>query len=793
MKTIIVFLCFSVAVLAQDVLIIFSDSPDGDVLVDASWGYRTSPSYLELAGNNDKFPVDTETVFYGAHSLRLSWQSRAGGDWGVAIASRGWKAMDFTQYDSLVYWINAAEAISSADLPSIALEDMNDQKSVRLSLGELLGDVDGDPATWQRLSVPITDFLAGSDIDFKKVKTIFHFQKSADGAAHTVFIDEIRVVKKDGGSSSVPNPPTGLRAFGYDSRIDLTWEPVVSEEEINYFVYSADNPDGPFRRLTRTAHEPMWYSDFFGENGTTRYYYVTSIDVNFQQSLPSEVVSATSQAMTEEELLTSVQEAAFRYFYDYAHPTSGLARERNGSGNTCTSGGTGFGLMQFPIAVERGFISREEAAARVLKICTFLRDTAIRHHGAWSHWIHGETGEIIPFSKYDDGADLVETAYLIQGLLTVRQYFDADSGDELQIRNIATQLWEEVDWSWFRKESQENVLYWHWSPNNGWQINMQIRGFNETMITYILAIASPTHGVPKSLYTTGWAGGSYRNGNSYYGIVQPVGPRKGGPLFFTHYSFLGLDPHQFTDRYCNYFENNRNISLIHFEYAKENPKGCEGYGALDWGLTASDDYNGYSAHSPTNDNCTITPTAAISAMPYTPEQSLATLKHFYYDYGDRLWGEFGFRDAFSLQEDWFAQSVLAIDQGTIAPMIENYRTGLLWTLFMSNEEIQSAVKAISSVQGGRPSVAQNYRLEQNYPNPFNPSTTIRFYLPHKSKVTLMVTDVLGKEVARIYNGELLNAGVKEITFDAATLAAGLYFLSFKTDEFSQTRKMLVVK
>ena len=144
MKTIIVFLCFSVAVLAQDVLIIFSDSPDGDVLVDASWGYRTSPSYLELAGNNDKFPVDTETVFYGAHSLRLSWQSRAGGDWGVAIASRGWKAMDFTQYDSLVYWINAAEAISSADLPSIALEDMNDQKSVRLSLGELLGDVDGE-------------------------------------------------------------------------------------------------------------------------------------------------------------------------------------------------------------------------------------------------------------------------------------------------------------------------------------------------------------------------------------------------------------------------------------------------------------------------------------------------------------------------------------------------------------------------------------------------------------------------------------------------------------------------
>jgi len=793
MKKLLIILCLTAAVSAQDVLVIFSDSPDGDLLYDSSWGFESSPSTLELAGSNDKVPVETEIVFYGAHSLRLNWQSKSGGDWGVAVASRGWKAMDFTQYDSLVYWINSEKAIAGADLPSIAIEDMNNSKSDRLALGDYLGDVDADPGTWQRLSIPIAQFQGGSGVDMKKIKTVYHFQRASDAIRHTAFIDEIRAIKKNGGSVSQPSPPAGLAATGYDSRIDLSWSENPVEEGASYFVYGADAADGPFTRLTKVAHEPPLYSDFIGENNKTRYYYVTAVNTDFLQSAPSAIVSATSRQMNEEELLTSVQQAAFRYFYDYGHPASGLARERNGSGDTCTSGGTGFGLMNFPVAVERKFISREEAAARVLKICLFLRDKATRHHGAWSHWINGETGHIIPFSKYDDGADLVETAYLVQGLLTVRQYFDHDNGTESQIRDIATQLWQDVDWSWFRKETQENVLYWHWSPNYGWQINMQIRGFNETMIVYILAIASPTHGVPKMLYDKGWAQSGYKNGNSYYGILQPVGPPKGGPLFFTHYSFLGLNPNLLTDKYCNYFENNRNISLINRAYCMQNPRNCQDYSGLDWGLTASDDYNGYSAHSPTNDNCTITPTAAISAMPYTPEESIATLKHFYYDYGDRLWGEFGFKDAFSIEEDWFAESVLAIDQGTIGPMIENYRTQLLWNLFMANPEIQDAVTLISSVSQGADSPVERYELEQNYPNPFNPSTTIRFRLAAASIVTLVVTDVLGKQVAQIYDHRSLAPGKHEATFDASSLPSGVYLLSIKANEFSKTRKIVLVR
>jgi hypothetical protein len=403
--------------------------------------------------------------------------------------------------------------------------------------------------------------------------------------------------------------------------------------------------------------------------------------------------------MTDEQLLTSVQEAVFRYFWDYGHPVSGLAREGYGFGHctdVCTSGGTGMGLMALCVGADRKFVTRAEAAARALQILTFLEEKASRYHGAWSHWILGHTGATKPFSQYDDGGDLVETAYLVQGLLTVRQYFnDAKDPVEMEIRRRATRMWEEVEWSWYRQQLRSDVLYWHWSPNYEWKINMPIRGYNECMIVYLLAIASPTHPVPASCYDRGWAKpADYANGNTYYGYRQWVGPEKGGPLFFTHYSFLGFDPRNKRDSYCNYFENSRNISLINRAYCTENPRGYAGYSALVWGLTASFNPWGYNAHSPTNDNGTIAPTAALSAMPYVPNESLATLKHLYHTYGKDLWGPFGFTDAFNLSEKWFAPGYVAIDQGPIVVMIENYRTQLCWKLFMANPEIQPMLNAI---------------------------------------------------------------------------------------------------
>jgi len=301
----------------------------------------------------------------------------------------------------------------------------------------------------------------------------------------------------------------------------------------------------------------------------------------------------------------------------------------------------------------------------------------------------------------------------------------------------------------------------------------------EAMMVYLLAIASPTHPVPAALYENGWAGNaSYVNGKTFYGYKQWVGYDKGGPLFFTHYSFLGFDPRDKADQFCNYFDNNRNISLINRAYCADNPHNYSGYSALAWGLTASDDPWGYQAHSPTDDNGTITPTAAISAMPYVPEESIAALKHFYHEYGERLWGPFGFYDAFNINENWFADTYLAIDQGTIVPMIENYRSGLLWNYFMLNPEIQPMLEAVGFVPTGidedKTQMPAAYSLYQNYPNPFNPQTTIQFGLSQGSLVKITIYDVLGRKVALLLN-EFRSSGKQQVVFKPAGIAGGIYY------------------
>lgn len=396
-------------------------------------------------------------------------------------------------------------------------------------------------------------------------------------------------------------------------------------------------------------------------------------------------------AISNDALLTKVQEQTFKYFWDFAHPVSGLARERNTSGETVTSGGSGFGIMAIPVGIERGFISRADGLARMQKITGFLKNTAVKVKGAFSHWINGSTGAIVPFSANDNGADLVETSLLMMGLLTARQYFDG-AGAEATLRNDINELYQNVEWDWFRRDGQ-NVLYWHYSPDKQWTMNLPINGWNECLITYVLAAASPTHGIPKIVYDNGWArNGNMRNGNTYYNYVLPVGPNLGGPLFLSHYSFLGIKPIGLTDAYANYETYVKNHTLINYEYSRANPKNFLGYSDSIWGLTASDIPNGYTASSPTNDVGVIAPTAALSAFPYAPEKSMAALHFYYYVLGDKLWKEYGFIDAFSLQQSWFASSYLAIDQGPIILMIENYRTGLLWNLFTSGPEIKTAMR-----------------------------------------------------------------------------------------------------
>jgi hypothetical protein len=397
--------------------------------------------------------------------------------------------------------------------------------------------------------------------------------------------------------------------------------------------------------------------------------------------------------ITDEELLTLIQEQTFKYFWDFGHPVSGMARERNTSNDIVTTGGTGFGLMAMVVAVEHGFISRGEAVIRWETIIDFL-ENADRFHGVWPHWLNGSTGVVVPFSQFDNGADLVETAFLMQGLLTVNQYLNSSDTDENSLKARINTLWEEVEWDWFTRGG-ENVLYWHWSPNYEWQMNLKIQGHNETQIIYVLAAASPTHPINPVVYTEGYArNGNMVNGNSYYGYNLPLGNAYGGPLFFAHYSYLGLDPRNLQDAYANYWEQNQNHSLINYSYCAENPEDYIGYSDSSWGLTASDNHTGYSAHSPTNDLGIITPTAAISSLPYVPEESMNAIRFFYYKIGDRIWSNYGFIDAFNATEEWYATSFLAIDQGPQIVMIENYRTGLLWNLFMQNEDVKLGLDAL---------------------------------------------------------------------------------------------------
>ncbi len=405
-------------------------------------------------------------------------------------------------------------------------------------------------------------------------------------------------------------------------------------------------------------------------------------------------------------MLTDVQRTTFQYFWDAAEPTSGLARERyhldgvypSNDKNAVTSGGSGFGVMAILVGIHRGFISREQAVERFEKILNFL-ETADRFHGAWPHWWNGETGKVKPFGKKDDGGDLVETSFMIQGLLCVRQYFKNGNSKEQAIAARIDKLWRQVEFDWYR--NGKNVLYWHWSPNYGWEMNFPVTGYNECLIMYILAAASPSHSVPAAVYDEGWArGGRIRDTVTTYGYTLTLShnsaPKYGGPLFWAHYSYLGLDPRGLKDQYGDYWENNKNQTLINREWCIENPLKWKGYGPQSWGLTASYSVRGYAGHAPgeKRDLGVIAPTAALSSIPYTPEYSMEAMRHWYNEMKDTLYGPYGFYDAFSETAQWFPKKYLAIDQGPTVVMIENFRSGLLWNLFMSCPEVKESLKKL---------------------------------------------------------------------------------------------------
>lgn len=493
--------------------------------------------------------------------------------------------------------------------------------------------------------------------------------------------------------------PGKLKGEGYSAHTELTWE---NRTGFVYEIYRSDDGNGNFGKIGESKKDS--YFDFFGkriEKGQTFYYRIMpkGLAVDNKNAAKFEITVPVHPA-NDSDLLDMTQRYTTRYFYDYADPVTGMSRERNNdaNGNIVTTGGSGFGVMALIAGAERNYFSRNDAFKTINKIVSFLEKTE-RFHGAWSHWYDGNTGKAFSFSQYDDGGDLVETAFMMEGLLTAREYFRNGNENEQALAQRITKLWETVEWNWYTQG--KDALYWHWSKNYGFKLNHRITGFDETMITYVLAASSPTFPIERSVYENCYMHSSYYfNGKKYFGIKLDLGMEYGGPLFFTHYSFLGLNPHGLSDKHTNYFDRNRAHALIQVAYAKENPKKHVGYGANCWGFTSSDDpVRGYTSHQigTNEENGTISPTAAIASIVYTPEESLAALRHFYYDKGNRLLGKYGFYDAFNdslVDGQQVVHSYLAIDEGPIAVMIENYRSGLLWNLFMNNPEIHTGLQKL---------------------------------------------------------------------------------------------------
>lgn len=500
---------------------------------------------------------------------------------------------------------------------------------------------------------------------------------------------------------------TIIRQIPYDDvTLEITFSAPLAEQDLkqiikvtptveSHYLLSADRTTVTITNTEELDYYRHYYINISQDLEFENEFDFSEFNTRFQTGLNPEAKFAT---ISDDALLTKIQEATFQYFWDFAHPVSGLARERNTSGDTVTIGGSGFGVMAILVGIHRGFISRNEGIDRLQKIVNFL-ESADRFHGVWPHWMHGATGRTIPFSEFDDGGDLVETAFMAQGLITVREFLNNSSPTEKELVESIDHLLDTIEWDWYTKGG-ESTLYWHWSENHDWQMNMNVSGYNEALIVYTLAMASKNHGITPDVYHQGWArSGGIRNEKSFYNIKLPVGFDYGGPLFFAHYSFLGMDPRNLSDTYANYWEQNRNHTLINQQRSIVNPGEFVGYSENSWGLTASDDPDGYLAHEPTQDNGTLTPTAAISSIPYTPEESMKAIHHFYYVLGDKLWGEYGFYDAFNPTKGWWADSYLAIDQGPIILMIENHRSGLLWDLFMEAPEVNTALEELGFSTG----------------------------------------------------------------------------------------------
>ncbi len=735
---------------------------------------------------NDKVPCSTNG-WKGSTSLKFNFTSSESGNWKVTIYRNDWSVADLTNTDSLSFYILSAFDMPSSALPLIGLRTVQksgtgDANSKLYPLAAFNGSVPS--GEWTRITFPLSAISGdpgNSQTDLSRVKGVLFNQSEKNNSSRLLLVDEIMAFK----SLEVIPPVTGLTAAGYDSHVELSWSKPL--DKLSSRIYASFDGGQVFevRGETTGSH----YLDFLPASARNKAiaYKVVSV-LQERESLPMETI-ATVRDYSDDELLDMMQRYTFRYFWEGAHQASGMALERsNGSGTTAASGATGMGLMAMIAAHEREYKPREQIKERIVKILEFLQ-RCDRHHGAWSHWYNGDTGSTQPFSTYDDGGDLVETSFVAQALVALKNYFTGDDPLSVQIREKADLLWKGIDWDWYRQGGQ-NVLFWHWSPNHGFRMNMKITGWNECLVTYVMAASSPTHPVPPAVYTAGWArNGALVKKRTYYNREISLSPDWGGPLFWIHYSHLGINPHGLKDQYADYWTEHVNTALIHYDYAVDNPRGWKNFGTNCWGLTASDDPSGYTAHQPVlNDNGTISPTAALASMPYAPMEAMNALKYFYRVRGKDIFGLYGPYDAFNDDLGWVKKAWLGIDQGPIMVMIENYRSGLLWNTVMKDTDVQAGltklgftfIVATAEASGGHDSILSIY------PNPAADKATL--ILPGFSdRCELELFSTNGQIVLK----KTIPPDVTHETIDCSKLSLGLFFVRVKTGNHVFQNKLII--
>src|SRR5947209_895848 len=666
-----------------------------------SSGSVSAPSTLQLA--DGKIPTESQTYVSGPNALEISYSSKPAGGWVAEIDLYNYRDrnVDFTGRN-LFLSIYPTAAITPDALPHISLHATDGGDTAPLPLSQFVREI--TPGKWTRVRIPFASFASTSvrQFDPRRLGGIVFSQGRADSAEHTLYLDDIRIEDDLPATEATPSTPRLIEAKGFERHVDLRWDATSDPKVSQYVIYRSLN-GGPARAIGVQRAGVYRFADYIGDPNASARYEVSARTPTLKESPLSNTLSAHTHPMSDDDLLSMVQEASIRFYWEGAQPNSGMSRESSpGDDRLIALGASGFGTMALIVGAEQGFIPREQVVQRMLRITNFL-SKADRFHGVWPHFLDDRTGHAVnAFQIYDNAGDLVETSFLMQGLLTARQYFNRNTPNEERLRNNVTELWRGIDWDSYRATPKRDALYWHWSPDYAFHIANRLQGWNETMITYMLPIASPTHPSPASIYEAGYcrSGKEYGGTHNYLGITMPMFYTEDspGPLFFTHYSYLGYDPRGWRDRYANYFESNRSEALVSQAYSIANPKHRKGYGANSWGLTAVDGPRGYEEYKPFDtDDGTVAPTGAISSYAYAPAQSLLVIKHYYRDLDAQLWDIYGFRDSINEEQNWYSGITMGLNQAPQAVMIENGRTGLVWRNFMANPEIRQMQQAIGLV------------------------------------------------------------------------------------------------